>query len=96
MLENYLRDLQKAFNGHSQSEIPSLKIEMNVDEVAGNLFEKHKEDIEKSGGRNVVMVIDAEIRNKLATGVLRAKASNLKNGTIGITVEEGELNVKLI
>lgn len=86
MLENYLTDLQTKFNKFSSNETPALKLEMNIDSIVEHLFKLHKNDIAEFGGRQVVNLIDAEIRNRLAIEVLKAKDSGITNGIIKILV----------
>lgn len=96
MLENYLIDLQTKFNKFSANEIPALKLEMNIGELVEHLFKLHSNDIAEFGGRQVVNLIDAEIRNRLAIEVLNAKDSGIANGVIKIFVnKENEIEATL-
>ena len=88
MLENYLTDLQTKFNKFSSNEIPALKLEMNIIKIVEHLFKLHGNDIAEFGGRHVVNLIDAEIRNRLAIEVLNAKDLGITNGIINIFVND--------
>lgn len=88
MLENYLTDLQTKFNKFSANEVPALKLEMDIEKMVEYLFKLHSEEIAEFGGRQVVNLIDAKIRNRLAIEVLKAKDLNLTNGIIKIFVND--------
>jgi len=97
MLENYLIDLQTKFNKFSSNEVPILKLEMDINEIVQHLFELHKNDIAEFGGRQVVNLIDAEIRNRLAIEVLKAKDLGIPNGVIKIFINsENEIEASLL
>jgi ATP-dependent Clp protease ATP-binding subunit ClpA len=104
MFENYLLDLKTKFNKYSQNEIPSLQIEMDINEIADSLFNKYMKKIKQGnefGGRDMVNLIDEHIRNKLAWEVLRAKKkavdSGERKGIIRISIQEnGDLDVKYV
>jgi ATP-dependent Clp protease ATP-binding subunit ClpA len=96
ILENQLSELCTRFNKYSQNETPSLKIEMNINQVTNALFTAHKEEIANLGARQAGNIIDAKIRSKLALEVLRAKAKNMSSGIIKIDVNnDGAIDVRL-
>jgi ATP-dependent Clp protease ATP-binding subunit ClpA len=96
ILTNQLSELCTRFNKYSQNEIPSLKIDMNIDQVTNALFAAHKEEIVNLGARQAGNIIDAKIRNKLALEVLRATAKNISSGIIKIDANnDGAIDVSL-
>ena len=98
ILENQLSELQTKFNKYSQNEVPLLKIEMNINQITDTILQnpQNKKDIADSGARQAGNTIDAQIRNKLALEVLRAKAGNISSGIINIDAnDDGTIDVRL-
>jgi ATP-dependent Clp protease ATP-binding subunit ClpA len=97
ILETQLSMICSTFNRSSQNEVPSLKIEMDVSQVADSLLTPElKKDIVLSGIREALHSINTKINDELSKEYLRAKANNMPSGIIKIYVNNnGTIDVRL-
>lgn len=101
MITNYLSTIKEEFNKSCKDRMPSLQLEIDINEITEYIFSTYQSDIISRGGREVVNIIDAYIRDKIAREIIDAQGSyrqypHQKEKIIKITIEDGGLISVLI
>jgi len=91
MFIHYLNETQSRFNESYSRAVPSLAVEISMDEVVDLLLRENIEEIQRFGGRYVENIINQKIRDRLALSVLQAEFEGMGSARISIRVENGDL-----